>query len=249
MWLISARDLQFRLRRFVVAVMVTGLVFGIALVFDGVKRAMRNEGPRIVQSFGADEWVVADGASGPFTATKVFPASAGAALRDDAGVRRADPVVLARSVVATHPDKDVNLIGYLPDGLGRPSISQGRAVRRNGEVVIGAGVDAEVGDRLGVGGARMRVVGKTEDSRFFFGNSTAFVTLRDAQALMFGGEQLVMAIAVVGHVATPPAGLDVQSIGHVEADLDRPIKPGIETVDFVNLLLWVIAAGIIASIV
>ncbi|HEU5302914.1 MAG TPA: hypothetical protein VFW06_11825 [Acidimicrobiia bacterium] len=72
MWLVSARDLQFRLRRFLIAVAVTALVFAIAVVIDGVKRSAERQGPRIVASFRADAWVVDAGAAGPFATTKVI---------------------------------------------------------------------------------------------------------------------------------------------------------------------------------
>ena len=61
MWLVSARDLQFRARRFVVAVVVTSLVFGIALAIDGMRRSVQRETPAIVALFGADQWIVAHG--------------------------------------------------------------------------------------------------------------------------------------------------------------------------------------------
>jgi putative ABC transport system permease protein len=123
MWLTSARDLQYRLRRFVIAIAVTAMVFGIALTFDGIKREMQDEGPRIISTFHADEWVVAAGASGPFTTTRVIPTATAGALAAAPGVTRADPVVLSRTVVATDPPKDANLIGYRPGGLGEPPIS------------------------------------------------------------------------------------------------------------------------------
>jgi putative ABC transport system permease protein len=56
----TVRDLQFRWRRFLVAVLVTALVFGIALVFDGVKRAIDAEPARLVALFDADVWVVGE---------------------------------------------------------------------------------------------------------------------------------------------------------------------------------------------
>ena len=75
MWLVSLRDLQFRARRFVIAILVTSLVFGIALAIDGMRRSVEEESPAIVGLFGADQWLVAKGATGPFTTTSVFDAS------------------------------------------------------------------------------------------------------------------------------------------------------------------------------
>lgn len=61
MWLVSVLDLQFRARRFVIAVVVTSLVFGIALAIDGMRRSVQSETPAIVALFGADHWIVARG--------------------------------------------------------------------------------------------------------------------------------------------------------------------------------------------
>ena len=65
-------DLQFRARRFVIAVIVTSMVFGIALAIDGMRRSVQQETPAIVALFGANEWIVARGATGPFTTTRVL---------------------------------------------------------------------------------------------------------------------------------------------------------------------------------
>ncbi len=245
MWLISIRDLQFRLRRFLIAVAVTALVFGIALMFDGVKHAMQNEGGRVVDSFGADEWVVAAGANGPFTTTKVVPAGA---ADDLPGTDRADPVVVSRTVLDA-ADKDANLIGYVPGGLGEPQVSEGRALEGPGEVVVGASVDASVGDRLSIGGSPYRVVGTTDAGQFNFGTPTVYLSLEDAQKVQFAGQPLAMSIAVKGRVSNVPDGFAVRTNEQAVDDMQRPIKSGIETINFTSIMLWIIAAGIIGSII
>ena len=249
MWLISWRDLQYRLRRFVIALVVTSVVFGIALVFDGVKREMQHEGRRIVDSFHADWWAVAKGASGPFTTTQVLSTSVSDRLRRTAGVRRAEPLILSRTVVGTDPPKDANLIGYRVGGLGAPTISEGRAVRGPGEVVVGAGVKVDVGARLDVGGTRLRVVGRTEGSRFYFGDPSVFIAFGQARDLVFMGQPLMMAVAITGRPRHVPAGIEIQSNTVVTDDLDRQVTSGIQTINIVSALLWLIAAGIIGLIV
>ena len=77
----SLRDLQFRARRFVIAVVVTSLVFGIALAIDGMRRSVETETPAIVALFRADQWVIARGATGPFTTTRVLGAATGDATQ------------------------------------------------------------------------------------------------------------------------------------------------------------------------
>ena len=120
------RDLQFRARRFVIAIVVTSLVFGIALAIDGMRRSVQHETPAIVALFGADQWIVAQGATGPFTTTRVLGAATGDAARAGRpGVKRADAVVLSRTVIAADPAKDANLVGHVPGWAGQPADQRG----------------------------------------------------------------------------------------------------------------------------
>jgi len=249
MWLVSARDLQFRSRRFIIAIVVTSLVFGIALAIDGMRRSVQKEIPAIVGMFHADQWVVAHGATGPFTTTRVLAASTVAEIRDAPGVRRADAVVLSRTVIATSPAKDANLIGHVPGGLGSPPISEGRGVRAPGEAVLSAGVTTALGDRVVVGGQTFRVVGKTAGGRYYFGVPTVFVSLRDAQEIVFKGQPLAMGIAVEGTARQLPSGVTALSNSQVEDDLNRPLAGGVQSIVVTAVLLWLIAAGIIGLIV
>lgn len=246
---ITARDLQFRARRYLIGALVAGLVFGIAFVFDGVKRAVGSEAPAIVEVFGADAWLVADGASGPFTTTAVIPAAAAEEVAAVPGVERADPVVVSRTALQLDPDVDVNLIGFVPEGLGSPPIAEGEPVRGPGEVVVGSGVDVDVGDTVALGELRMRVVGLADGLRFHFGGPTIFVALDDVQDLMFEGAPLALTIAVAGEPESVPAGLESRSNAQAETDLRRPTQSGSETIEFVSLLLWIITVGIIGSVI
>ena len=62
-----------------------------------------------------------------------------------------------------------------------------------------------IGERLVVGGKAFRVVGKTAEGRYYFGVPTVFVSLKDAQEIVFKGQPLAMGIAVKG-TARAPAG-------------------------------------------
>ena len=65
MWLIAFRDLQMRRRRFAVAILAVGLVFGITLMLDGFDHSLTNEVRRTVGAFKADSWLVPSGSTGP----------------------------------------------------------------------------------------------------------------------------------------------------------------------------------------
>ena len=248
MWLVSLRDLQFRARRFIIAVIVTSLVFGIALAIDGMRRSVESETPAIVALFGADQWIVAQGASGPFTTTRVLGAATGDALRAESGVKRADPVVLSRTVIAGHPTKDANLVGHVLGGLGSPPISEGRSAQKSGEAVVSSGVSTKVGDRILVGGKEFQVVGKTANGRYYFGVPTVFVSLRDAQDIVFKGQPLAMGIAIKGKTS-PSANTTAVTNSQVVSDLNRPLAGGVQSIVVMAVLMWLIAAGIIGLIV
>lgn len=249
MWLISTRDLQYRLRRFIIAIAVTSIVFGMALAFDSMKRSLEAEVPRILNIVGADRWVVADGVSGPFTTAEVIPSDLVADLRDAPGVQRADPLVITRAVAISESTLDVNVVGHRLSGLGAPPLDAGRPAREPDEAVITNPIDAEIGDTVRLGAIRVRVVGRNNDARFNFGLPTVFVPLATAQELAFRGEPLASGIAVVGKLSGLPGGLTSLTNDDVAADMERPLKAGLDTIDFCAILGWLIAAGIIGSIV
>ena len=247
MWLIAARDLQYRRRRFLIAIAATGLVFGIALLLDGASKNISNETDHIVGLFHADRFVVARRATGPFTTTVVVPDDAFGAVTGDA---RADPFLVSRATVRAGELVDVNLVGYRPGGLGTPPIDTGRAVRQRGEVVVDSSLDVGIGDKLRVGPLDLRVVGTSSDIRFNFGTPSLFVALRDAQQIVFGGEHFAMAYAV-RNANVVLDGSTMRSVTNQQAidDLHRTTKSGSDTVSFINILLWIVAAGIVASMV
>jgi putative ABC transport system permease protein len=109
-------------------------------------------------------------------------------------------------------------------------------------------VSASVGERIVVGGKPFRVVGRTDEGRYYFGAPTAFVSLRDAQNIVFNGQPLAMGIGVEGATRAPP-GTTLLSNTQVEDDLNRPLAGGIQSIVVTAVLLWLIAAGIIGLIV
>jgi putative ABC transport system permease protein len=245
----TARDLQFRWRRFLVAVLVTALVFGIALTFDGVNRAIGKEPSRLVDVFAADLWVVGEGASGPFTTSEVIPAATADELDATPGVEQADPVVVSRTTLDLDDQTDVNLIGYVPGGLGSPPVADGRSAEGPGEVVVGSGVGVDIGETFELGDQQMEVVGSANGLRFFFGLPSIFVPLENVQETVFGGQPLAMSVAVLGDPESVPEGMQTMTNEEAETDLKRTTESGTQTINFVSLLLWLITAGIIGSVI
>src|SRR4051812_8325284 len=148
MWLVGVRDLQYRRRRFLIAVIATSVVFSMTVLMSGLSNGLDDEVDRIVASFDADSWVVASGASGPFTANHFLTETDVESVRDASGVKAAAPVLVARATVGRESLTDVNLVGYQPGKIGAPAITEGRAAKRAGEIVIDSHLDAGVGDTL-----------------------------------------------------------------------------------------------------
>jgi putative ABC transport system permease protein len=249
MWLIALRDLQFRRRRFGIAIAATSLVFSMALLLAGFSNMLHTEVRRIVELVGADSWLVTEGTSGPFTAATVLPEETAEAVADSTGVRRADPLIVLHSTMRDPEALDLNVIGYRAGGLGAPTVSEGRPIEARGEVVVDVNLDAAVGSEILVGGVELSVVGRVEGVTYYFATPTVFVSLEDAQAMSFEGAPLATTIVTEGVVSDPPPGLDSLTPEQVRADLARPLGNGTRSIDIMSMLLWFTAGGIIASII
>jgi putative ABC transport system permease protein len=249
MWRVALRDLQWRRRRFVIAVLATSLVFGMTLLMTGVSASLHNEGRRIVAALGADAWLVARGAPGPFTTSTPIRAADADRVAATPGVVRADPLVILHSTIRRPSVRDVNVIGARPGGLGTPPLAEGRAVARPGETVADTALGLRPGDRVELGGRQLAVVGLADQVTWYFGTPTLFLALQDAQGVAFAGQPMAMAILTQGVPRTDPPGLQVLSSRQAIVDLERPLVRGTQSIDLINVLLWLVAAGIIGSIV
>jgi putative ABC transport system permease protein len=247
--LISLRDLQWRRRRFLIGVIATGLVFALALLITGIGASFRNEVHRTVDAMDADAWVVPSGVSGPFTASTAFAASTADAVAAAPGVREATPLAVLRFTVRTPHLKDINVIALEPGGVGSPTPKHGRTITGAGEAVVDKRLGLDVGERITIGGKAFRIVGTTSGVTFLAGTPTVFVPLADAQRLAFGGQDLATSIATKGVPEQVPSGTKVMSNAEVISDLQRPLQQATQTINFLCILLWIVAAGIIGSIV
>ena len=248
MLFVSLRDLQWRLRRFVIGVLATGLVFALALLISGVSGSFQQELTRTVAAFNADSWLVSSSAVGPFTSSSLIPAAAAKTVAGASGVHAADPLVLLRYTLRTPKVRDVNLVGVVPGGVGAPVVREGRALRGSGEVVADRSAGVPLGAELQLGASKFRVVGRTSGVSYFAGTPVVFVPIADAQRLLLGGQPLATAILTRGTPQRVPAGLRVLTNAMVKSDLQRPLKSATQTIDFLRVLLWIIAAGIIGSV-
>jgi putative ABC transport system permease protein len=245
---VSLRDLEWRRRRFLIGVGATGLVFALAVLLTGISQSFINEVARTTKAFEADQWIVSEKALGPFTATTMLPAQLVDEVRKDPGVSGASPVLITRFPVQGNILRDSGVIGVEPHGLGVPKVVDGRTIERSGEALADRSMKRGVGKTFSIGGVQFRIVGRTKGVSYFAGQPTVFLTLGDAQKLTVAGQPLASAIVVHGHVTRSVPGTHALSNSDVIKDLKRPLKAASGTIDFLRVLLWIVAAGIIGSI-
>ena len=247
-WLVSRRDLGWRRRRFAIAVAAITLVLALTLLLSGFRDGIGVETARTVRALGGDGFVVRDGVSGPFTTVSQLDEDVAGVVATLPGVRRADPIVSIRHAIESRPVTDVYLVGARPGGLGEPKVRSGRPPRRPGEAVLDREAGRRVGDVVRLGGRSFEVVGLVSGVTVWAGVPAMFVTLDDAQGLVFGGAPAATAVVVAGRPQAQRAGLRIMDAAEARADLERPLANAITTIDLLRLLLWIVAAAIVGSV-
>ena len=247
--LLGMRELQWSRRRFAIAVLATALVFALGLLMSGVSASFDNEIDRTVESFAADAWLVRGESFGPFTGPATIPASLVRTARATPGVRRADPVAVLRATTTTPSRRNVNLLGVVPGGVGAPPGWQSRLLADGGAAIVDESIGLDVGEVIVLNGRPMRVGALTHGRTYFAGIPTVTVSLADAQRLALDGRPLATAIVTHGRPAAPPSGMATLDDREVADDLERPVQQAKQTIGFIRLLLWAVAAGIIGAIV
>ena len=193
----ALRDLQWRKRRFVIAIVVTGLVFAMTLVLTGLANGFRVEAGRTVDTLGLDSYVIKSGAAGPFIGSSPMPAT------DLSKVARAPAVTVAVPLVygsTTIPDRgssrNVNVFGAPQKGPGMPEVLAGGAPKSPDEIAVSSTLGGGVGEDLLIGPRPMRIVGIVDDSTVLAGQANVFLTVQGAQQLLFSGQPLISSIGL-----------------------------------------------------
>jgi putative ABC transport system permease protein len=199
---------------------------------------------------GSQAWVVAQGSSGRVAALSPLPAFAEFPVITAAGVRRADPVIVVPQAasVGNHLTSIV-LVGYTSGGLGVPPVVTGRSVQANGEAVVDSRLGLGLGQRFSVSGHTLTVVGTVSGRTLLGGIADAYVSLDEAQAIVFEGRPLVSAILTAGVPRSLPTGLTTMSNAQVEERSLAQMASASSSIDNSRSFMWFIAAVIVAALV
>lgn len=247
----ALRDLQWRRRRFLIAVIGTSLVFGLTLLMTGVSSGFAAETKGTVDGMRVDGWFVREGAAGPFLgAAPMFDGEVFAISGVD-GIEEAAAVVTTRkSVLVDGTEVDANLFGSSSTELGMPEPTSGRAPAERGEVLISSRLEGfGIGDELPIAGTPFEVVGEVSGASALAGAPNVYLLLPDAQAIGFAGQPVASAIAYRGAPTSVPEGFQLADHEAARADLLRAVEKAKSSITLITALLWAVAAAIIGAVV
>jgi len=248
-WLAGIRDLQWRRRRFVIAVMGTSLVFALTLLLTGFLANFSLEVNHVADTIGADGFMVQSDRPGPYTGANPLPAELATEIAKLPGVRSANAVVSALQVIGREKRPDVYVVGAPPGTLGTPKPQHGRLFRAPREAVVDTRIHIPLGGQFRIGGQVFKIVGTVSGKTILGGNPVVFMSLTDAQAALFRGLPIATSIAVTGAPTVVPSGLHFVSAKAAKSDLRRLNQDVTESIGMFRMLLWIVATAIVGSVI
>ncbi|KAA1432344.1 ABC transporter permease [Mycolicibacter arupensis] len=248
MLITAFRDLQWRLRRFIVAAVGTALVFALTLVLAGLTHGFRVEAEHVVDSLHIDRYLIQTAAVGPFMGSSRFPQAEAGDIAGIAGVQAALPVVYGNTIVHDGSSPlNVNIYGVPKAAM--PPLSAGRAPTEPNEIAMSTTLHRAVGDEVELGAAKLRIVGLVDKSTTLAGQPNGFLTVAGAQRLMYSGQPVVSAIGLRGVPARVPQGYRVVDRVAAVDDMVRPLAGAQMALSYMSVLLWAVAALIVGSLI
>lgn len=246
----ALRDMQWRRRRLVIAVISTGLVFAMTLVMTGLSNGFHVEAQRTVDSMGVDAFVIKAGATGPFLGATPFAEADLARVAAAPGVAAAGPLATAELTIKEGTStRNVTAFGAPEHGPGMPGVSAGRAPSTPDEVAVSSVLGQHVGDDMQIAAHTLRIVGIVPNSTTVAKRPNIFLTTEGLQQLAYNGQRLVTSIGTVGAPRQLPAGYQAVDRAAGVDDLLRPVKSPAGAISIMADLLWIVAVLIVGSLV
>lgn len=250
MLIAALRDMQWRKRRFVIAVLSTAIIFAMTLVLTGLANGFRVEAAKTVDALGVDTFLVKQGASGPFVGATPFAPVDLRRIAATSGVAAAAPIVYAGGTVTVgDATRNADLFGAPERGPGMPAVSEGRPPSTPDEVAVSSTIGRNVGDDIEIASRTLHIVGIVENSTALANLPNIFLTTEGAQQLVYGGQPLVASIGIKGKLDRVPPGYQAVDRDGAIADLLRPLKVAVNSITIVAVMLWIVAALVVGSVI
>lgn len=246
----ALRDMQWRKRRLVIAIVSTGIIFGMTLVMSGLANGFTVEARDTVDSLGVDAFVVKDGAAGPFLGSTPFPDVDLARIRGEAGVTAAAPLACVGTIMKDGSStRNVTAFGAPERGPGMPQVSEGRVPSKPDEVAASSVLGRHLGDTLEINAHILKIVGIVANSTALAKIPNIFLTTPGLQQLAYNGQPMITSIGIKGSPDALPGGYRTFDRDGAVKDLIRPLKVAVNSISIIAILLWVVAVLIVGSVV
>jgi putative ABC transport system permease protein len=186
---LAIRDIQHNIGRFILTTFGIGTLLMLVMGMGGIYRGMVEDATLIVNRIGADLWVVQKNTRGPFAEISRIPRTLEDRISTVSGVLSSHAFI-SHTVQRHYKNKPLRLTMQglsWPGDRGRwfPIIAGRGLEQAHYELVADKSSGLQPGDKLPLGKDIFTVVGLTKGMTSSAGDSMAFMTLLDAQAVQF----------------------------------------------------------------
>jgi putative ABC transport system permease protein len=182
-------DLKQHKGRFIATVLGVGLLFTIVLAMNGIYRGIIYEATALIKVTGPDLWAVQRDRGGPFNEQSTLSEFYQYSVKAIPGVEKASPFIYYTVERPVHgKSRHFSIVGYdVFGGLGGPKkIVAGRGIdQAHYEMVAHVKLGVHVGDRISLGLHTYTVVGLTKDAVDTNGDPIVYLSLHDAQEVLY----------------------------------------------------------------
>jgi putative ABC transport system permease protein len=201
---LALKDIRRHVGKFVATIMGVGMLLAIVLVMNGIYRGNISDGVWLVEHTAADLWVVEQGRGGPFNESSRMAADAFRSVAAAPGVARASPfIAYAAQREIGGASQQFTIVGYdVFGGLGGPGrIVAGRPIEAaHREAVVDARLGLRLSDALPLGAHHYTVVGLTRNAVDPAGNPLVYLSLPDAQEVLYQQDSHALVAARAANV-------------------------------------------------
>ncbi len=186
---LAIRDIRHSLGRFVFTALGIGMLLMIVMGMGGIYRGIVEDATLLVDSIGADLWVVQHGTRGPFAEVSRVPENLADRVASVPGVANARRFVFH----TVQRERDGKPLRISVTGLDWPTdtgewlpLVEGRPLGQNHyEMIADRSLRLALGERVKLGKDTYTVVGITSSMISSAGDGLAFFTVPDALAIQF----------------------------------------------------------------
>lgn len=186
---LAIKDVQRHIGKFVATILGVGMLFAIVLIMNGIFQGNTADGVWLIENTDTDLWVVERDRGGPFNEQSRLPGDAYKSVAATPGVTQASPFItyaVQREIRGT--ERIFAVVGYdVFGGLGGPGpVVEGRGIQRaHYEMVVDIKLGVGLGERVPIGRHDFTVVGLTKGAVDAGGNPLAYLSLADAQEILY----------------------------------------------------------------